>query len=634
MHSARWCSDQRGPGGWWSGALFLKNAARFWPIWASYLAIWAFLVPGSLVLDALGSRYRGGPTYEGWAENILRTAEGFSLLLAALYAVACAMAVFSYLYQSRSVNFVHSLPVRREGLFLTNYLSGLAFQLVPQVLVFLLTLAVEGAWGMVTFPAALQWLLSVGGVSLFFYSFAVFCAMFTGHILALPAFYGILNFLAYGMAALIEALLQRFIYGFVGGGDLSELACWFSPFIKLWERVHVDYSSEGIPYLEGFLLILLYALAGVVLTGAALALYRRRQMERAGDVVAVAWVRPIFKYGVAVCAATALATAAKGILEEFVPVDHYGMIGLILLFGLLGYFAAEMLLRKSFRVFGESWKGAAVLCALLAAACVMMSADVLGLGGLPALADVEKVQIMGINSYPYDGGAYFNYTYQDSDDLKTVIDLHRYIYDHRTTLREESQRWGRRYYEDSAVCVTDMRLTYLLRDGSFIEREYDIPLHAPALADPQSLESRINALLNDPQVAMRQYFEVNDREKVVEAYLSVWNTETGEYEQVVLETEREAAALWEAMKADVAAGDLGKRFLFWDEDRESICYTSNVVFGLYAGGGANQGDRPAAEVQSRREICLQTTGKRSLACLARLGVLDETHVLRTHAEEK
>ena len=47
------------------------------------------------------------------------------------YAILCAMAVWSYLYNARSVGMMHSLPIRREGLFLTNLLSGLAMMAIP-----------------------------------------------------------------------------------------------------------------------------------------------------------------------------------------------------------------------------------------------------------------------------------------------------------------------------------------------------------------------------------------------------------------------------------------------------------------------------------------------------------------------
>ena len=55
--------------------------------------------------------------------------------------------------------------------------------------------------------------------------------------------------------------------------------------------------------LENGWLIAAYAAAGAALLGLAWLLYRRRRSESAGDVVAVGWMKPVFRYGCAVYAA-------------------------------------------------------------------------------------------------------------------------------------------------------------------------------------------------------------------------------------------------------------------------------------------------------------------------------------------
>ena len=52
------------------------------------------------------------------------------------------MAVFSYLYASRSGGMLHALPLRREGLFLTNLLSGLVMMAIPYAVTGVLTVLV------------------------------------------------------------------------------------------------------------------------------------------------------------------------------------------------------------------------------------------------------------------------------------------------------------------------------------------------------------------------------------------------------------------------------------------------------------------------------------------------------------
>ena len=146
-----------------------------------------------------------------------------------------AMASFGYLYNNRSAAMMHALPLRREALFTTQYLAGLSCLLLPHLAVALVTSAAELAflpmecWGE-ALAALAVWLLVQSGTALFFFSFAAFCAMFTGHILALPAFYVILNFLVMVISTLLAELMNRFFYGFPGRGWVGgRLVEWCTP---------------------------------------------------------------------------------------------------------------------------------------------------------------------------------------------------------------------------------------------------------------------------------------------------------------------------------------------------------------------------------------------------------------------
>ena len=268
--------------------LYQKNLSRFWPIWALYGLIWLFLLPISILNE---SRWWDSARA---AQRPLQFLEGGSagLAMALIFGLLSAMAVFSYLYNSRSVGLMHTLPLKREGLFLTNYLSGLSCFLLPNLAVFVLSLAAEALAGAVNAGSLCMWLTVQSLLCFFFYSFAVFCAMFTGHILALPAFYGILNILAAGLAYLFDALAGAFVYGYAGIPRLSEAAVWLSPALRLTYTLNLIYPGGNGVYVQfyGLHVVLLYALAGLILTGLALLVYRRRSLERAGDIVSVGWV--------------------------------------------------------------------------------------------------------------------------------------------------------------------------------------------------------------------------------------------------------------------------------------------------------------------------------------------------------
>ena len=132
--------------------LLRKNFARFWPIWSLYGLFWLAVLP----LNILSNRIHwDGGMARSLPLNYLDGGPSAAVALTALFGLLCAMAVFSYLYASRSVGMLHALPLRREGLFLTNYLSGLLFLLLPNLAVFLLALAAEVFAGTVVFSLSL-----------------------------------------------------------------------------------------------------------------------------------------------------------------------------------------------------------------------------------------------------------------------------------------------------------------------------------------------------------------------------------------------------------------------------------------------------------------------------------------------
>ena len=82
-------------------------------------------------------------------------------VVACLYGLVLAMAVFSYLYTARSVSMMHALPIRRSGLFVTNYISGVLFFLVPNAVVALLTALVTLMGGVFCPGLILAWFLGL-----------------------------------------------------------------------------------------------------------------------------------------------------------------------------------------------------------------------------------------------------------------------------------------------------------------------------------------------------------------------------------------------------------------------------------------------------------------------------------------
>lgn len=62
-------------------------------------------------------------------------------------ALVTGMAMFSYLYNSRACNMIHSMSVTRRQLFSTNVLTGLLFMWIPQIIKYFMSFVICISYG-------------------------------------------------------------------------------------------------------------------------------------------------------------------------------------------------------------------------------------------------------------------------------------------------------------------------------------------------------------------------------------------------------------------------------------------------------------------------------------------------------
>lgn len=541
-----------------NGTVFKKALTRFWALWAVNLVFWAILLPLQALLS-LGTR--GNWALLEFARSTVTALTGgpMGVIFAAMEGILAAMAVCSHLYNSRSANFMGSLPVRREGLFLSHYLAGLVMLLAPNCLVFLLTLAIEAAGGALLIAPLAWWLAVSCGMYFFFYSFAVCIGMFTGHIIALPAFYAIGNFLCGGIYLLLNWMMERFYWGFAGFDALERIADWLTPAMRLASKVSADYrytETAQVFQPSGSRELAVYAAAGLVLAVCALLLYRRRALESAGDMVAFRFMRPVFRYGVAFCGGISLGMVISSLLS----MGETGMMVSIAIWGVVGAFVAQMLLDKTFRVF-RKWKGAAAVALIFAAAFLVIGLDLTGYEHrVPAADSVASVTISGLDMPPYDDGSrVYDLTLTDRADIGRVTALHRAIVE-----RGEDCS----YSNGDNLC--SLNVTYQLKNGSIITRAYrSVWLRQEDENVPGSVTALMLELNRSPAVTAGRYgrlLDVADSPDYTLTYVDLWDG--------TLDATR-ARPLWAAVAEDMAAGRIGVHGPNWDLSTQ---YESHMTF--------------------------------------------------------
>ena len=476
-------------------SLFRGTLGRTWPLWAAYTLAWLLVMP--VWLFTMLNRYHIGYSRITVSYDILNMSINGGIAAAALSGICFAMAMFSYLSNSRATCAMHTMPIRREGLFLTNYLAGLFAQSTTLVLAYALAALVAVCHGVFDAYALGMGLVINLLLVVFFYSFGVLCMVCAGQILAGAAFYGIFNFVFIAMEALIQTFAGNFLYGYVSQSNFVTM--FLSPLFRLYSSlgaskvypqtadgdIRWDLEPIGVE-VQNFRYAPIYAFAGVILAVIALTLYRKRKSEATGSTVAVTWLRPVFKYSVALCTAFSFGQLLSYFVFELTESNYetgalVGTIACMVFAGLLGYYAAEMLLKKSFRVFKSAWKGALATAVVLVLIGASFPLDLTGYQSyVPAAGEIGHAQV-GF----YTGGNINDwFDLNDAESIALLRDAH-----YACILDKPRQTAVSRYEPQEHYC--NFYVDYFLTDGTQVSRRYNMSFDPAMLSDPSSPESAL-----------------------------------------------------------------------------------------------------------------------------------------------
>ena len=459
--------------------IFVSNIKRVWPFWG--LMSFAAVIPSVFIAM---ERIRGYGIFSIEPLDIkymyyMFAAYG-SPFIAFGSALIAAMIVWNYLYTSKSVGFFHSIPISKTGLFVTQFVSGLAIMLIPYLIggvIFILTLLlIGGGFSMATF-------VCIGAVianSFFFFSFATLIAHLTGHILALPALYLVFNFICLALENVINFVVSNFVYGLEY--DMSAKTGFLTPVYKLLSDVDVytrytewnPRSYGGIELVEVRLdhyeWILIYAAVGVVFTIGALMLYNKRKSESAGDVISTKCLKPVIHTVYVISVTSLLGMLLYYIFAEGEIYSRINVCMAILCFGValtIGYYTGIMLLEKTIKVFKKKYlTGLAIGAVLMVAMILCVRFDAFRVERrVPKLEQVKSVDVLSINNVTLVAG-------ENDDLIRKTLDMHKYIIDNKDVVIGRQKN-----YTDDNVYYGYLSLVYELKDGSEFSRHYPIVLN-------------------------------------------------------------------------------------------------------------------------------------------------------------
>lgn len=511
-----------------------KDITRFAPVWGLYtVGLLTFLLMPNLFFYA-----------EEKAEVLIdsmRSFGPFNMILAGI----CTLMVFGDLFNARLCYATHALPLRREGWFLTHFTAGMLFSVVPNLFIALCLLPMMGPFWYI----APLWFLSNLMQYLFFFGVGAFCAMCAGNRLGAAAVYLIINCTTYLLDWCAQDIYIPMLYGMVYDGTFLEI---LTPITQINSMELVDYiavSFDGLDIVRPFqvtgfmtgewIYLAVIAVLGLVFALMAVLVYRKRNLENAGDFLSLNAIKPVFL--------VVFTLAISYLLHSFLP--YVGLfVGIF-----VGIFAGKMLLERTVRVFkGKTFLFWGVFSTLILLSLIITSLDLFGVTRyVPDTEDVEAV-------YFYDSSN--RYDYEDQEERPGAISDPGEIEQYRQF--HAAMADGRHKHNEERGVT--MFVEYELKNGQHVVRRYDVPVYSP---EGQFTREKLSS--------WQAVFRTNDWEALV-SRLDRIELELRTGEQIGIAELRDPdkiRGLLEAMKADCEAGNMAQSWnLHYGEETTAWVY--------------------------------------------------------------
>lgn len=560
--------------------LFRKNFIRFWPIWALYLLIMLLMMPISLfkqaaaaktylsnAADGFNSLSNAADSFNGLSTlaDVLNT--GLAILPVCIFSVVSAIAVFSYLYNARSCYMIHALPLKRNELFITNYVSGFLFLTGPQIIVFLLSMIICIIQGITHVEYLFFWLLLLIGMTFFTYTLCVFCCQLSGNLFAVIIFYIIINFAYQCVRSFMSAILSSMCFGLSTYGDTffyentNDRLSILAPLYHLNQNVSISSHYDANATLDnisftGTTSVIIYCIAAVILLVISGIFYKRRQLETVGDIIAVPWLIPVFRWLVALFGGLSIGTIVTEMLstkrENYFP----SLLVSTAIFTFIFFYVAQMLIAKKFKVFKMRQIPEFIICiGIMAVFLTGIKADWFHIEDyVPERSQISSVSLTGNTDIISN----------DGQTIDEILKIHQAIIDHKKDYRKyDSESMGVSYFDDERYVTDDttegfstIYIIYYMKDGSRIERCYTIPKRDSDFADETSASSLIADIQSHTDYYFQYLISSNYKDATIkDASISLFDSDFNESDHNI--SQSNAQRIWEAYQKDAKEGHLG-----------------------------------------------------------------------------
>lgn len=458
--------------------IIVSDLKRFWWVSVLYTIALFFAVPFYHFMKQFNDDFKSSDK-KYIAETIvneLNFHNSASAIFLLVVPIGIGVLVFRYIQRRRSASLYHSLPLTRTELYITSWISSLILFVAPLIFNVIIMFLLNGfSFLSEYYSAALifEWLGFNLLFGILFLSMSIFVGMFTGSSIAQIIFVYILNFLPYFLVEFTQINLRSLLFGFETYS--------YPDFYKYMPMSMLDTIRSG-KLTAG--LVATYIITSIILIIGGWIAFKLRRPETAGDIITFRPVKPIFVFGVTLCATLLGSTYLTSILR----IQSFGLtiVGFFIS-SLLSYIIIQMITNKTFKVL-NTYKGYIAFAVVLIVVACAVKLDVFGyVNKIPQAGEVEEVYIgYDINWWQHKDDPDYNtrYHFSQNDDEKSrlfsapenienITKLHKAILDKRAKQGQiqyiayklkNGEQIIRHYVVDEKFYASEMEPIYLSQE--------------------------------------------------------------------------------------------------------------------------------------------------------------------------
>ena len=378
-------------------------------------------------------------------------------VLIGVICICLAVIIFNYGYKKRASFMLHSFPVSRLEYFGTFTMAGLISMIATILVCYLSLIPLVGGYGWMYTIILLGLVESLVEI-LFFFSLALFAVVVCGNAILSFTTYGVLNALWVFAKVIISFINSLILYhpivkSYGSGGVTDAFYNSFDIlfpvgfFVNTSSALEVNELDHTVNNVGGYLNCLWMLIPAAVLFVLSAILYKRKKLEKTGEMVSFDWCKIVFRVLFTVCMAGLVFGGVIFLCSGFIVVDRNRpmlvtmTVVVLLIGGITGFFVSEMLLQKTVHIFKNkktSFLQGGITIGAMALYLVFLVTGVVGPKLLPSYDEVDDVWISLEGTDAGDLDEIIFYKDKDPEIVKNILEKQKELVND-TRLKNDSR---------------------------------------------------------------------------------------------------------------------------------------------------------------------------------------------------